>query len=134
RVAQSFILFSVLFLTAYEMFLYSQSIVPKIDKLTIPAVVVAPNILPASNRPLDFVEIPITSDSPMDVRAGTSLYVLGQYLKLIFTSYPMRYYYGYAQIVPVSMGNPLALLSLALHALLLVLSFIFLNKNTLISF
>src|SRR5690606_38304217 len=94
----------------------------------------APNILPASNRPLDFVEIPITSDSPMDVRAGTSLYVLGQYLKLIFTSYPMRYYYGYAQIVPVSMGNPLALLSLALHAFFLVLSFIFLNKNTLISF
>lgn len=89
-----------------------------------------------TDRPINFVEMPLSYRAPLDVKVGTSFYILGEYLKKIFVPYEMGYYYGYSYIVPVGLGNPQALLSLLVHLslLLIILVLLFKRKYLIICF
>lgn len=93
------------------------------------------SILPQEvDRPLHYVEVPVTGKDKPEVRLGTSFYVLLKYLQLVVVPYPMAFYYGYAEITPTKITEPLALLSVVLHLVLLVLAFAFMRSISLLSF
>lgn len=81
-------------------------------------------------RPLEYVEAPVTTQSPLELRAGTSLVIVLRYLQKTIAPYPLSFYYGFRYIEPTSLFNVLPLVSLVLHLLLggLCLYFFFRNK------
>lgn len=85
-------------------------------------------------RPLGYVELPVTSTSPVDIRLGTAFVVLLHYLKLMLIPYPLSFYYGYSYIVPEKISASIPLLSLALHLLLATIALLFYRKQPVISF
>jgi tetratricopeptide (TPR) repeat protein len=88
-----------------------------------------------TNRPIDFLEMPLSYDAPFDEKLGTSAYVLAEYLKLMIVPYPMRFYYGYAQIVPVSItSNIQVIVSLLIHLFLFVAALLLIKKHPPLSF
>ncbi|HRG87655.1 MAG TPA: tetratricopeptide repeat protein [Chitinophagales bacterium] len=73
-------------------------------------------------RPLVYMEAPVTAKDPLSTRVGTSLVILAKYTKLICLPYPLSFYYGYAVVTPTNVLQPSAILSLALHFILLVIA------------
>ncbi len=67
-------------------------------------------------------------------RLGLVFYSLIYYIKLLIIPYPLRYYYGYAVIPAVSIGNPLAVFSIIFHVALLVYAMSGFNRRSLISY
>lgn len=94
-----------------------------------------PTILPKTfNRPLNFMETPVTHESPNNIRIGTAATVLFKYLKLTIVPYPMAFYYGYAEIKPEHISNPIAILSIIIHLLLGIVAIYFIRSEPLLSF
>lgn len=81
----------------------------------------APAIVPIAGRRLNYVEIPLLYEENVSIKSATSIYVLGNYLKLMFIPYPLRFYYGYGQIPLVGFGNAAAIVSLVIYAVIVVL-------------
>lgn len=78
------------------------------------------NITPKNlNRPVQFMETPVNRLSPMSEKIGTAADVLLRYLKLSVLPYPMRFYYGYKEIVPRQWTDGIAVLGLLVYGLLL---------------
>lgn len=100
------------------------------------ALFLSPQLFFSTDRPLSFDEVPLANDAPLNERIGTSAYVLGEYLRLMFFPHLMGFYYGYAYIVPVGLDNPQAIVSLLLHTILLLtaLVLIFIRKHSVVSF
>ncbi len=93
------------------------------------------SFLPQStDRPLHFVEVPVTAKNDQQTRIGTSLVVLLKYLKLTIVPYPMCFYYGYSVIKPTKFYEPLALISLALFGIITALSVWSLRRHPILSF
>lgn len=79
------------------------------------------NITPKNlNRPVQFMETPVNRLSSMSEKIGTAADVLLRYLKLSVLPYPMRFYYGYKQIVPRQWTDGVAVLGLVVYGLLFV--------------
>ncbi|MEX0813972.1 MAG: tetratricopeptide repeat protein [Chitinophagales bacterium] len=95
-------------------------------------VYLSPQTFYSTNRPIHYVEMPLSFDDTWNVKLGTSFYVLGEYLKLLFIPHPMGFYYGYAYIEPVGLNNPQSLISLLLHFALLSLAIYLLYKKELL--
>lgn len=94
-----------------------------------------PDITPVNaNRVLIYHEWPILPNEAFDVRLGTSLMVLGRYLKLIFMPYPMSYYYGYPYLDKVDMTNFGSIVSLVLHLALLGLAVFYIRRKPILSY
>jgi hypothetical protein len=87
-----------------------------------------------TNRPIDFVEYPLSLNASWNEKIATSAFVLGEYLKIMFVPYPMGFYYGYAYIVPVDFRNIQVFFSLIVHLLLLVIALAVINKHPVLSF
>jgi len=83
-------------------------------------------------RPLEYVEAPVTTQSPLELRAGTSLVIGLRYLQKTVAPYPLSFYYGYRFIEPTSLFSVLPLVSLLLHLLLAALCLYFFFKNKLV--
>jgi hypothetical protein len=81
------------------------------------------------DRPLLYLEQPVTYKDPWQVRAGTSLEIMLQYLHKVILPYPMAFYYGYRFIKPERIGETIPLLSLFLYTLLAILAMIFIWKD-----
>lgn len=79
-----------------------------------------PATIARSERGLNFVEIPLDYHAPLKERAGTSLIVMGKYLKLLAIPYPLSFYYGYAEIVKTKWTDPVPLLVILLFSTALV--------------
>jgi len=58
----------------------------------------APAVVPIAGRKLNFVEVPLLFVNSTNVKTATSIYVMGQYLRLMFIPHPLGFYYGYGQI------------------------------------
>lgn len=86
------------------------------------------------DRPLTYLEAPINSETDLESRFATSMYVLGVYLKKMFLPVELGFYYGYAYIEPVDMSNLYALISLVIHILLIILAIACLKKHPVLSF
>jgi len=94
----------------------------------------ASNILPDSGRFLDFAEMPINNETPLNIRLGTAFMSMAFYLKLMLLPHPLGFYYGYDTIPIVSITNHWALVSLVMHLALLIIAFWVFKKNKIISF
>ena len=87
------------------------------------------NILPASGRKLDIVEMPLGINDPMSLKVGTGLFVMAEYLKLLVFPIKMGYYYGYKYIEPHNWSNGQSLISFIIHALMLIFSVYYYKKE-----
>lgn len=87
-----------------------------------------------TDRPLSFVEFPVTHDSPLSSRIGTALASAGFYLQKTVLSYPQSFYYGFAFIKPTELQNSKSIIFLLLHLAILLLIIGLLRSNPIISF
>jgi tetratricopeptide (TPR) repeat protein len=85
-------------------------------------------------RPLKYIEYPLESSDPFSLKFGTSMIILGRYLKLIFVPYPMSFYYGYAYVLPTPFLQAIPILTLIFHLVLLGTALYWIRKDSLISF
>jgi len=92
------------------------------------------DLLPASGRKLDKVEMPLDIDAPLKLKAGTALYVTAAYLKKLVFPLNMGFYYGYKQIEPQNLFHLQSLLSLLIHVVLVVLAFKLYKREKLFTF
>lgn len=92
------------------------------------------NVLPESDRPILFQEMPVRFDTPFSKKLGTGFYVLGEYLRLMILPHPLRFYYGYAHIVPVKISHPMAVFSMIIHAIMMIVALWLIHKNRILSF
>jgi len=67
------------------------------------------------NRPLAFIETPVTHLSPIGERVGTAAEILTKYARLVVLPYPMSFYYGYREIDATSWTSPVAIAGLLLY-------------------
>ena len=86
------------------------------------------------DRPIDFVEQPVSLKDPQPIRIGTSLRVLYHYLVKTVLPYPLAYYYGYRFIVPSGIGEPVPLLSLFLHLAIGLVAIYFMRRQPLVTY
>lgn len=84
-------------------------------------------------RLLKKIEYPLEKNAPWEVKLGTSMVVLGKYLKLILVPYPLAFYYGYSYIVPTGFFSGIPLLVFGIHITLLCLALWYLKRYPLVS-
>ncbi len=82
-----------------------------------------------TDRTLEFVEFPLEINKMNDQRLGTSLVVLGKYLKLMFFPWPISYYYGYNEVEIVSVFSAIAIFLLIIHLAIFFSGLYFINKH-----
>lgn len=95
---------------------------------------VAPSVISEMNRPLGFVEIPITSETPLSDKLGTSMDIAAKYLKLTIIPYPLSYYYGYKYIEVLNFWNPYPIAVFLLYLVFGLTALYFYRKKPIISF
>jgi tetratricopeptide (TPR) repeat protein len=122
---------AVIGLFTYYFYYHAPAFLHSTDKLDLN---VSANILPESDRPILFLEMPLRFDSPLNEKIGTAAYVLAEYLKLMVIPHPMSFYYGYAVIVPVGISNIQSIISIILHLILLIVALALIRKAPILSF
>jgi hypothetical protein len=88
----------------------------------------------SQNRPLNFMEVCVNSDSSHSVRVGTSLEILFHYIQKVVLPYPMSFYYGYKFIYPQKITDPVPLISMVIHFLLLIFAILLVRRFPIVSF
>jgi tetratricopeptide (TPR) repeat protein len=92
-------------------------------------------MLPKSKRELMMHENPfLGTDFNYAYRSATSFYILMKYLVLQVFPQRLLYYYGYSYVPVVSWSNPLAIISLLVHAALGIYAVTGLRSKSVISF
>lgn len=92
-------------------------------------------VLPAEqDRPLLYLEQPVTARDPWQIRLGTSFEILFQYLHKVVLPYPMAFYYGYKFVKPQKITEPVPFLSLAIYLALSLISVIIIRWDKMLSF
>lgn len=86
------------------------------------------------DRPIHFVEQPISYAADWQTKTGTSLHVLLHYFTKTILPYPLAFYYGYKFISPEKVTGTFPLISMIIYLTLLATFFYFLRRNLLISF
>lgn len=93
-----------------------------------------PTVKGEVDRPLSFIEIPVSSADKQTIRIGTSALILFNYLYKTIFPYPMSFYYGYKVITPTSITSPVPAISLLLYFGLALLGILMLKRNRLVAF
>lgn len=86
------------------------------------------------NRTFEYPENVIDNQTPLDIKAGTSLIILGHYLEKVMMPYPLSFYYGYSFIAPSKVSEPLPILILLLYSTIFTVAFVFYKKQPILSF
>jgi tetratricopeptide (TPR) repeat protein len=90
--------------------------------------------LPPQSRTYKDFENPLWGHVSLMKHTATSFYIVGRYLLLHFIPYPLVYYYGYSYVDIVSWSNPIAIVSLLIHAALGLLALRELKKKSVLGF
>jgi len=94
----------------------------------------APTLVPIAGRKLNYVEVPLLYVHDDDVKAATSIFVLGKYLRLMLNPSSLGFYYGYGQIPIVDFRHIKVWYYLLLYLLLLsLMSYLFVIRRHLIA-
>ncbi len=94
-----------------------------------------PNLfLPDKQRTNLFIENPLFLEKNFWIRLGTGLVSLLFYVKILFYPHPLLYYYGYDMIPVTNLANIWAVISLLLHAGLLLFALRGIRERKLLSF
>jgi Tfp pilus assembly protein PilF len=91
-------------------------------------------ILPANIRPVQYYENPLFFEKDLWVRLGTGATILLFYLRLLLFPDPLRFYYGYDMIPVTNLASAWAILSILIHAGLLVWAVYHFRKRHILSF
>lgn len=92
------------------------------------------NLLPENqDRPIGFVEQPVSPNDSWQIRTGTSLQVMFHYLTKTILPYPLAFYYGYSFITPQKISEPVPLISLFIHLFLILSALYFFRRYPMIS-
>ena len=102
--------------------------------ISIAAVLFVKLYLPAISRPMLFFENPLAFEKNVLLHISTGMYGLLLYLKLLVFPHPLLFYYGYNTIPVVGFGNIWVILSIVIHAGLLVFAVIKLRERHILSF
>ncbi len=86
------------------------------------------------DRPISFIEQPISGSDSWQIKVGTSMRVLFHYFIKTIIPYPLSFYYGYKFIAPEEITKLIPLLSVLIHLLLIGVSLYFLRHNTVVFF
>ncbi len=86
------------------------------------------------DRPIHFVEQPISFYADWQTKTGTSLHILLHYFTKTILPYPLAFYYGYKFIAPEKITEFLPIISLLIHLILFGVCVCFLKHNPFISF
>ena len=106
------------------------TVYPKKDYLNVAKTVVEKK----TDRPLSYIEYPVPPGSPMGIKLGTSLVVLGHYLTKTIVPYPLSFYYGYSFISPTDVKNVVPILVLLLYLSILLTALFLIRRNKYLSF
>jgi len=90
--------------------------------------------LPKPEREVFFFENPLFFIKSLNFVLGTGMISLLFYLKILFIPHPLVFYYGYNVIPVVSIYNPWALLSVAIHLALFIYALYLLKRKHILSF
>lgn len=94
-----------------------------------------PNLfLPDKQRTNLFIENPLFLEKNFWIRLGTGLMSLFFYVKILLYPYPLLYYYGYNMIPVTNLANIWVVISLLIHAGLLLYALRGLRERKLLSF
>ena len=85
------------------------------------------------DRPLDFVEQPVTPANSTSIRIGTAFEVLCHYFTKTLVPYPMAFYYGYSFIKPESITDLKPLTGVITYFLLAIFALACIRKNKVVS-
>lgn len=85
------------------------------------------------DRPLTYLESPIYGIDDLEIKFGTSMYVLGEYLKKLFIPNKLGFYYGYAYIKPVGISNIQVVISIIAYLSLFFIALLSLKKHKILS-
>ena len=102
--------------------------------ISIAAVLFVKLYLPAISRPMLFFENPLAFEKNILLHISTGMYGLLLYLKLLVFPHPLLFYYGYNTIPVVGFGNIWVILSIIIHAGLLVFAVMKLRERHILSF
>jgi Tfp pilus assembly protein PilF len=91
-------------------------------------------ILPANIRPVQYYENPLFFEKSIWIRLGTGATILLYYLRLLFYPHPLRFYYGYDMVPVVNLADMWSVLSILIHAGLLVWAIYYFRKKHILSF
>ena len=86
------------------------------------------------DRPINFVEQPVSPNDPWTIRAGTSMCALFHYFVKAIVPYPLSFYYGYKFIEPERITDPVPMLSIAIYLSLVGMSLYFFKHYKIIGF
>ncbi|MFW5805380.1 MAG: tetratricopeptide repeat protein, partial [Bacteroidales bacterium] len=89
---------------------------------------------PEQNAPVFNWQNPLFYNHTTTVKIGVVFYSLAWYIKLLFLPFPLRFYYGYALIPTATLNDPVVIISIILHILLIYLIFKGLKKKKIWSF
>ena len=87
-----------------------------------------------TDRPISFVEVPVTPASPLSIRIGTALASAGFYLQKTIFPYPQSFYYGFAFIKPTELQSASSIVFLLLHLTILLAAIGFSKSNSIVAF
>lgn len=74
------------------------------------------NFIPTGNdRELSFIEQPVKGSDPIELKLGTSSVILLKYLEKLVLPYPLSFYYGYKEIEPTPLSNPVAKIGVLIY-------------------
>lgn len=90
--------------------------------------------LPETIRNLQIWENPLIENENLLVRIGTSMYVIGHYLKMLLIPWPLVFYYGYNMIPISGFTSPWVILSTVVTLALIIYSLKYLKSKSLLSF
>ena len=91
-------------------------------------------ILPENVRPVQYYENPLYFEKNIWLRIGTGFYILIYYLRLLVFPHPLRFYYGYDMIPVVNLANGWVILSILIHAGMLVYAIYKFREKHILSF
>jgi tetratricopeptide (TPR) repeat protein len=75
-----------------------------------------------TDRPLSYIEYPLPPGTPLAIRVGTALEVIGHYIQKTILPYPLAFYYGFRFIEPITITSSKALIWLGVIVVLMLTS------------
>lgn len=87
-----------------------------------------------NDRPLNFIESPVTNDSPIRDKISLSLASLNHYVLKLLVPYPMSFYYGYKVITIQPLNTPGIWIGAIILFLLLIIFLYYRKTDTPIAF
>lgn len=83
-----------------------------------------------NDRPLEYIEYPLEIHASLSEKIGTSVLIMGKYLKMMFIPFPMCFYYGYDEIPIVKATDLKVVFGIFVHLVVLLSSLLLFRRHS----